>query len=231
MHLGFGCLALGGKQMLNSTTSISQPLRMVEVVGCRDSTGKTVAEVMQMLGAWLMYTHDFIDLQHVEKVVVGLNYPLALERCREQAEKFSSGFVQTASTALGVSYATDQGVAVRINGEVLADVSAAQSTTIAADNARVVIHELCHGHDLGKRHSSVWRTAAHMPGNNVLLARLCEALWSEYFANRYSYFCSPSLESDWTRLEVLLDALPTLPHARAAHSTATTFGYVLGSRP
>ncbi len=204
------------------------PISFVEVVGLDEPEGRVVADVVQAVAVLLTLEHPFIDLQHVARFVVGFDYARAIERWRPSAEAFAPNFSQVAVTSLGVCFLTDEGVVVLVHGDLLSSVLGSPAT-LTADGARIVVHELCHGHDLGRRQAWLRRSAPSTDQREEQIWSLCNALWSEYFANRYSYFCSPSLDCDWTRLEVLLDALPSLTAGQAAQSAAAVFGYVLGS--
>jgi hypothetical protein len=208
---------------------IPEPLRAIEIVGCDGPDAQSMAEVVQLLGVLLMRTHPVISLEHIERLVVAVNYPLALQRYRAQGETFAADFMQTAGHAEGLAFATERGVIVIVGGDaVLGSLDTIPSKATAS--ARVVVHELCHGHDLGKLHPWLWAASQkRAPDDEATLYWLCYTMWSEYFANRYSYFCNPSLADEWTRLELLFDHLPSMNPSQAAKTIALTFGYALGS--
>lgn len=215
--------------MNTQTQLIPEPLRVVEIVGCDGPTAQSMGDAMQCFGVLLMHTHPFINLEHIERVVVGLNYPLAVERYRAQAEVFSSDFMQLADAAAGLSFATEHGAIVLVKGDTLLGTLSETQSTVAACS-RTVVHELCHGHDLGQMRRWLWSTATNpAPLHEANHYWLCHTLWAEYFANRYSYFCAPTLADEWTRLNLLLDRLPGAEPSFAAKQIAMTFGYALGS--
>lgn len=211
---------------------IAEPLREVEVVGCdAGDDGKRCADMMQSFGALLMKAHPFINLEQVERVVVALNYPLALERYRARAEAFAADFTGVADTTDGFSFVTESGVIVVVGPNAFLGTLKETQGTVAA-SSRIVVHELCHGHDLGRMRPWLWRAATNRNGTSVgeaSLYWLCQTLWAEYFANRYSYFCAPSLAGEWVRLELLLAYLPSMGPVQAARNIVLTFGYVMGS--
>lgn len=211
---------------------IPEPLREVEIVGCDDAVeGKRYAEIIQLFGTLLTHTHPFITLEHVERVVVALNHALAVQRYREQAEIFAADFLQVANNAEGFAFATERGVIAIVGAKALLGTLSESQTTVAACT-RIVVHELCHGHDIGRMHPWLWQAATNphrTTADEAKMYWLCYTMWSEYFANRYSYFCNPSLADEWARLELLFDHLPGMNPSQAAKTIALTFGYALGS--
>lgn len=207
------------------------PLREIEIIGSDDlAAGERYAEVIQRLGTQLTHTHRFITLEHVERLVVAVNYPLALQRYQAQAEVFEADFLQAADAAEAFAFVTERGVVAVVRAALLDTLGETENTRAAS--SRIVTHELCHGHDLGRRHPWLWQaaTSRHFTSvNEATLHWLCHFLWSEYFANRYSYFCNPSLADDWVRLELLFDRLPGMEPSHAGKAIAMAFGYALGS--
>lgn len=207
----------------------TEPLQEIEVVGCEGLDAQRIAERVQLLGARLIQAHPFINLGCVERLVVGVDYPSAVQRYRAQGEAFAADFMQTADHAEGLAFATARGVIVIVAGDHVSG-SMDTASSKAAACARIVVHELCHGHDLGTQHPWLWKASqAHAPKDEGALYWLCHTLWSEYFANRYSYFCNPSLTDDWIRLELLIEHLPRMNPVLAAAKIASAFGYALGS--
>lgn len=208
---------------------IPEPLRTVEIVGCDGAAAQSMAEAMQCFGVLLMHTHPFINLEHIERVVVGMNYPLAVQRYKAQAEVFASNFLQLADVAEGLAFATEGGVIVLVRGDMLLGTLSGAPSTVAACS-RLIVHELCHGHDLGQMRHWLWNAATNRAlVHEATIYWLCHTLWAEYFGNRYSYFCAPTLTEEWTRLGLLLDRLPGADPLHAAKQIAMTFGYALGS--
>lgn len=211
---------------------IPEPLREVEVVGYADAAaGKRYAEIIQLFGTLLTHTHPFITFEHVERVVVALDYPLALQRYRAQAEAFAVDFLHVAHTAEGFAFATERGAIAIVGAKALVGTLSETQSTVAGCS-RIVVHELCHGHDIGRMRPWLWQAATNprrTTGDEATMYWLCYTMWSEYFANRYSYFCNPSLADEWTRLELLFDYLPGMTPSQAAKTIAQTFGYALGS--
>lgn len=209
---------------------VPYPLRMIETIGCTQADGERLADVMQMLGVLLLQEHPFIQLDGVERVVVAIDYPAALQRHCARARVFCSNFLEVAHAAEGVTFPTEHGAVVLVRGEALLKALRDDEADMSGV-ARIVVHELCHAHDLARRRTWLLRAAARR-GPDFASADgywLCNAIWSEYFANRYSYFCAPRLDDERVRFRATFEGLQRLSADAAMSHLANLFGYALGS--
>jgi hypothetical protein len=128
----------------------------------------------------------------------------------------------------GLSFVTEQGVVVMVQMAVMAAVADVDSFC-HADGLRVFSHELCHLHDLGQRHA--WAYGRVVAPDDEYLLGLCNLLWSEYFANRFSFsYSTPAqLEFEAKCLEEHLTQFSQRSLQQAAARTTKLFGYLLGS--
>lgn len=197
------------------------------VMGYPPETRSSIAKAVNESANALKNRHPTISLQHLQTVVIGADHQEALNFCREAARPFDENFVQHVAHAWGCCFPTEHGIVAIVHTSVIAAALSADPPFIASGK-RVIRHELCHAHDVGKRRAWLLRWAKE-PASYHRAYGDCQNLWAEYFANRFAYFVGDEPYSDILRLSQVLQHLHTLPRAPATRALCAAMGYALGT--
>jgi hypothetical protein len=202
-------------------------LRCVTITGYEKESAEQVHDIVQQAAGTLKEAHPFLSFSRLERLTVGSDYRAALELHETEGRAFSAEFMNNAETTLGVTLPTQTGVVVIIHPQVMAQMRSTEHAE-TSQGCRIFMHELCHAHDIGLRGEWLLRRARTQRDADPLYWQ-CNALWAEYFANRYSHFQGCDQRDDWRRLELLLEHLHAMKPEHAALQLAASFGYALGT--
>lgn len=204
-----------------------QPLHSIGVFAASQEDADRQVEAVQRCAATLLKRHPFLSLDALDRLVIGHDYLDAMHvYLADGRAHLSERYIEKAMYSLAHVLPTQAGIAVIVHPDVLL---ALQSTEPVQQvkGQRILMHELCHVHDLGLQR--LW-LMQHTQGNTDVCRtfRACFPLWSEYFANRYSYAEGSDQSDEWMRLDNLLQPFEQLEPGFAVGQTVQRFGYVLG---
>lgn len=137
----------------------------------------------------LQKKHHWLNFDSLESIIFHHDYAAAL---REVSERAGREYLATSeNTGVGVAmvvHLKDSCVAILDAGIALgiADEEDEERSRLCMD---VVLHELCHVHDNGRKSSLLaheWLIRSPAPLDRHVF-KVAESVWNEYFANRYSY--------------------------------------------
>lgn len=197
------------------------------VMGYPPETRSPMANAITEIANTLQSHHPAISLQHLQTVVIGADYQDALNFCAKAAYPFDKNFVQRVAHAGGCCFPTEQGIVVILNASVIAAALSNDAPSLFLGK-RIIRHELCHAHDIGRRRAWLLRWAKE-PTSYHLAYGNCQNLWAEYFANRFAYYEGDEPYTDILRLSQVLQHLHTMQSDKASSALCAAMGYVLGT--
>lgn len=228
------------KQQANASTLVAEldaaialrpPLRRIEVVGCTAQAASDFALTAQRYAQNLLRSHGFISFEKLECLVVTHDLQETMLRYDTEGWWRREDDLQIAGASSGLVFNTRTGVVAAMSAGTMDTATYEPDPLMAARAGRVLVHELCHAHDMGQQHAwfvqRMTRVSAPPPQERGY--SLCFSLWSEYFAQRWSYFAEADIDEDLSRLDLLLNGFERLKVPTAARHMARAMGYALGS--
>ncbi len=212
---------------LAAAVEAAPPLRAIELIGFSDEVAALLAHTAQRFAACQLRFHPLMSFDKLDRLVIGTDYPQALQRYEADGIAFSASYAELAETSLAIVLPTLRGLILIVHPQVMFQLLSPNHDELVK-GVRVFMHELCHVHDLGLRGEWQMHRAQHRDAASDLYW-LCSSMWAEYFANRYSYFDGADVNDDWRRLDLLLEHLPRLAPLLATQRLASAFGYALGT--
>jgi hypothetical protein len=208
-------------------TEAGHSLQRITIAGYPEEAAEALQQLAQDMARHLLSHHPFLSFDRLECLLIAHDFRVGLALYEADGRAYDARFMDNAETALGVVLPTQAGLVAIIHPQVMAQL---QGSDLAEkhQSQRVLMHELCHVHDIGLRREWLLRRARQRHDSDWLYWR-CDSLWAEYFANRYSHVEGCDESDEWRRLDVLLEHLPDVEPEYASRQLASAFGYALGT--
>nr|WP_297350971.1 hypothetical protein [uncultured Caldimonas sp.] len=212
------------------------PLPEIICEGVPPPTAAIIATELQIYAMAFLHRYPWMRFDALRRLIVATDTHATLAGLQalwlpRQPDAVPLHFV----TADGLVGATHQGLVMVLKA---ATVRAALGPVpeLRALAVHALLHELCHVHDFGMQATWYPRTP---PANvhdalavyEANLFTLCDRMWAEYFANRFSWVPGASAARDWNLLHTVISQQAS----RAAPGTdcldlCGAFGYALGAQ-